>query len=85
MARRARYRWRGFGEQARRPGPARRTHKVPSTSRGPTGPQQKLLAALSRELNIPYERPLTSADASLRIETLIARKRANRSARPTGK
>ncbi len=66
MARSRAYRWRGFGEQARSPGESRKGGK------GITNKQAAYLAALQRQLGIPYtgSSGMTRREASALIEKL---------------
>lgn len=69
MARSRRYRWRGFGEQARSPGESRKGGK------GITNKQAALLGHLQRELKLPYtgNTGMLRKDASKLIDELQRR------------
>jgi hypothetical protein len=59
-----------YGDYLGAPGPGRQ-RKSKTGKKGPTGPQQKLLARLCREQGIEYTHPPSSQEASARIASLL--------------
>lgn len=77
MAKRKAYRWRGFGEQARKPQKRSQNRKsAPPLRNGEhpmTGPQKTYLRNLCRRFGEPFDEGLTKAQASAQIDRLSRR------------
>lgn len=78
MAKKARYRWHGFGEPAdQRPSRVRSRRTRRRGSPGITNRQASFLADLERQLGLPYtgNSGLTRHEASKRIDELLQQRK----------